>query len=128
MSSLDIDECTFNTCKNGATCMDLLNDYQCLCDAGYTGKNCESGKYYTFISLVGKMAIKNIQLFHKLFFSWNYWYNFNDSYYITLIDISDCTPNPCMNQGKCVDRVNDFRCDCIKGFKGKKCQISKYRL
>lgn len=68
MSSLDIDECTFNTCKNGATCMDLLNDYQCLCDAGYTGKNCESGKYYTFISLVGKMAIKNIQLFYKLFF------------------------------------------------------------
>lgn len=32
----DIDDCV-GQCKNGATCIDLVNDYHCACAAGYTG-------------------------------------------------------------------------------------------
>ena len=33
----DIDECSSDPCENGATCIDLLNMYECSCDDGYTG-------------------------------------------------------------------------------------------
>lgn len=41
----DIDDCT-GMCTgpyvdpNSKLCKDLLNDYQCICKAGYTGKTC----------------------------------------------------------------------------------------
>ena len=32
-------------CLNGATCTDGINSYNCTCAAGYTGENCEIGRY-----------------------------------------------------------------------------------
>ena len=40
----DIDECANVTCMNGGTCLELVNDYRCLCAAGYTGSNCDIGE------------------------------------------------------------------------------------
>ena len=40
---LDINECSSSPCRNGATCLDLVNKYECQCVAGYTGTNCEQG-------------------------------------------------------------------------------------
>ena len=37
----ETDECTmFKPCKNNGTCIDLVNDYECMCYEGYEGKNC----------------------------------------------------------------------------------------
>ena len=41
-------------------------------------------------------------------------------------DIDDCSPSPCQNGGSCVDGVNQFTCDCVTGFSGINCEISKY--
>ena len=38
---LDVDECALNPCKNGATCVDLVNDYNCSCFGSWKGKNCD---------------------------------------------------------------------------------------
>ncbi len=40
--------CNLETkCKNGATCTnDNLGGYLCLCPSGYTGTNCEIGRYF----------------------------------------------------------------------------------
>ncbi|XP_074596985.1 cubilin-like, partial [Brevipalpus obovatus] len=35
-------ECQPNPCKNGATCIDEFNDYQCLCTNGFDGRNCDN--------------------------------------------------------------------------------------
>ena len=43
----DIDDCVGITCLNGGFCQDLVNSYQCNCDLGYTGPNCETGKIIT---------------------------------------------------------------------------------
>ena len=43
--SSDIDQCAATPCKNGATCTDKLNDYDCQCEAGWTGKNCTQSKW-----------------------------------------------------------------------------------
>jgi len=39
----DIDECVNNLCDHGATCVDQVNGYSCLCVPGYTDTHCETG-------------------------------------------------------------------------------------
>lgn len=38
----EIDECESSPCLNGATCLDRLNHFQCVCVSGYTGTLCDS--------------------------------------------------------------------------------------
>ena len=39
----ELDECGSRPCQNGGQCVDRINDYDCLCEAGFTGKNCQTG-------------------------------------------------------------------------------------
>ena len=41
------------------------------------------------------------------------------------LDIDDCQPEPCQNNGTCTDLVNDYSCDCVAGFNGTNCENSK---
>ena len=41
----DIDDCESVTCLNGGNCTDGVNQHTCVCEAGYTGPHCETGKY-----------------------------------------------------------------------------------
>ena len=44
----DADECESSPCING-TCIDQLNSFHCICQPGFSGKNCEIGnKNYTW--------------------------------------------------------------------------------
>lgn len=40
----DINECASNPCRNGANCADLVNEYECTCQVGWLGTNCDIGK------------------------------------------------------------------------------------
>ena len=37
----DIQECSENPCKNGATCVDDVNNFKCSCAPGWEGPTCE---------------------------------------------------------------------------------------
>ena len=40
-------------------------------------------------------------------------------------DINECESNPCLNDGRCVDLNNAYRCDCAgTGFEGDHCQYN----
>ena len=42
----DIDDCDSSPCQHG-TCIDRVNGYDCDCDSGYSGDDCETGNYKT---------------------------------------------------------------------------------
>ena len=42
---LDIDDCESGPCQNGATCIDKVADYECICVKGFTGHDCETSKH-----------------------------------------------------------------------------------
>ena len=41
---VDINECDTNLCKNGGSCEDSVNSFNCTCPPGYDGTSCEIGK------------------------------------------------------------------------------------
>ena len=43
ISISEINECNSLPCQNGGQCIDEINKYSCLCEAGFTGLNCETG-------------------------------------------------------------------------------------
>ena len=40
----DIPECASNPCRNGGSCNELINGYNCSCPERYGGVNCEKGE------------------------------------------------------------------------------------
>ena len=37
----EANECIPNPCLNGGTCIDELNNFECLCLPGFSGSNCQ---------------------------------------------------------------------------------------
>ncbi|XP_052260173.1 fibropellin-3-like [Dreissena polymorpha] len=35
------ESCSGSHCQNNSTCVNMLGDYECICETGWTGKNCE---------------------------------------------------------------------------------------
>ncbi len=44
-SQTDINECASQPCRNGATCTDLTNGFNCSCTAGWIGTLCQVRRY-----------------------------------------------------------------------------------
>lgn len=42
---IDFAECSSNPCQNGV-CVDRQIGYDCICDPGWEGTNCDTGKVY----------------------------------------------------------------------------------
>ena len=43
--SADVNECeVLDPCQNGAEWRNMFGSYECICQPGFTGKNCETGK------------------------------------------------------------------------------------
>ena len=40
-------------------------------------------------------------------------------------DIDECNPNPCLNGAICIDGINQYTCQCVPGYTGVNCEISK---
>lgn len=42
-----------------------------------------------------------------------------------MTDIDDCNPQPCLNNGTCIDGVHSYKCKCSKGYVGDNCETRK---
>lgn len=45
LAFLDIDDCNGHACVNGATCVDQVNYYECLCPTGFDGPFCQNSTF-----------------------------------------------------------------------------------
>ena len=45
-----------------------------------------------------------------------------------IADINECSSNPCLNGGTCVDQVNGYVCNCQPGYNGVRCQTGECLL
>ena len=41
---------------------------------------------------------------------------------MNFLEINECLAISCQNNGRCVDEVNDFSCDCLPGYTGSLCE------
>ena len=65
----DINDCLVNACQHGSTCVDEINQYSCLCAAGYSGTYCQTGEadgahlnYWD-----GTASVSHTVLFHVIY-------------------------------------------------------------
>lgn len=131
----DIDECESSPCKYGATCVDLVDNYQCDCSPGFTGPNCEIDidECANFPCQNGGLCIDKINEFYCACEA-----GFNGT--LCEIDINDCrskncnnktthdlcSSSPCKNNGTCElgELGTWYRCTCSPGFDGPNCEIN----
>ena len=144
----NIDDCFIGACKNGGQCIDGINTFSCNCTGtGFDGTKCQ-----TNINDCESNPCENggtcIDGVHCIFFSFLFY--FFNYYFLSFLfwkyekiiaytcqcvsgyngptcddDTDDCLPNPCLNNGFCIDGINSYTCDCTgTGFDGTKCQTN----
>ncbi|XP_072518295.1 protein crumbs homolog 2a isoform X2 [Salminus brasiliensis] len=120
--AVDLDDCKGSPCKNGATCVDGVDQYSCICAPGYSGKQCqwnhppqkcedvecEQGGVCRD-AVWGAECICGPGLTGRR----------------CEMEIDECMSSPCLNGGTCLDRLSFFQCVCAAGFSGPYCETNK---
>ena len=52
-------------------------------------------------------------------------YGYSYSTFLFCPEINECLQSPCLNGGSCTDLPGSFRCACVSGYTGYRCQIGK---
>ncbi|KAM9615892.1 sushi, nidogen and EGF-like domain-containing protein 1 isoform 5-T5 [Morphnus guianensis] len=130
--------CFLSPCENGATCKDLGRGYACMCPMGYVGKHCQSEvdcgvpsevkhAQASFNSTkVGSLAEYQCELGYTLS-----QHNHPRVCHLPGVwsdppecdEIDECLSQPCLNGGRCKDRIAEFLCLCEPGYTGHHCEL-----
>lgn len=112
----NIDDCPGNLCQNGATCIDRINEYSCLCPPSYTGTQCELDVDECSVrpSLCHNGATCTNSPGSYSCICVNGWTGPDCS-----VNIDDCAGAACFNGATCIDRVGSFYCQCTYGKTGE---------
>nr|CAD7426221.1 unnamed protein product [Timema monikensis] len=111
----NIDDCPGNLCLNGATCVDDVNRYSCVCPPTYTGELCEQDvdecAHRPSVCQNGATCTNSIGGYSCICV--NGWTGPDCS-----VNIDDCAGAACFNGATCIDRVGSFYCRCTPGKTG----------
>jgi len=86
---IDTDDCYPNPCLNGGTCIDGVNDYNCLCAPLFVGKSCSSCKsdqtksFNIHLSEFAKRCMKDFFSNILILIFPTFWVNFLDFFLAT---------------------------------------------
>uniref|UniRef100_A0A672HLX0 Crumbs cell polarity complex component 2b n=1 Tax=Salarias fasciatus TaxID=181472 RepID=A0A672HLX0_SALFA len=114
------DKCLSSPCNNGATCLEHMGEYMCLCPKEplwYMGKNCDELHDACLMAPCTNCTSTPgtgdfICLCPDGFTGLN-----------CTQDVDECASNPCQGaRSHCVDRMNGYSCHCPIGSGGDDCQ------
>uniref|UniRef100_A0A7N6B4W0 Slit homolog 1 protein n=1 Tax=Anabas testudineus TaxID=64144 RepID=A0A7N6B4W0_ANATE len=118
---VNADDCEDHGCENGATCVDGVGNYTCLCPPKYTGLFCEEEESVcspgrnpcqhqsTCISTPSGPRCVCIPG----------WVGPDCS-----IDYNECVDHHCQNGAQCVDHLDGYSCVCPQGYSGEFCEVA----
>ncbi len=91
---IDINECNSSPCKNGGSCVDMYNDFRCICKSPGFDKTCEKCK-------PGKMGDL-----------------------CDIDRPNTCLSSPCKHGATCKHNAEfyNYTCTCTQGFTGSNCE------
>ncbi|XP_016384247.1 protein crumbs homolog 2-like [Sinocyclocheilus rhinocerous] len=102
------DMCASSPCQNGATCVDTMDDYVCLCSregVRYTGRDCD--ELYNACVFAECEGCET---------------ELGTEHYTCPEDFNECESGPCVGAlSECVDELNGYKCLCPPGFGGEDC-------
>ncbi|XP_067637731.1 protein crumbs isoform X2 [Eurosta solidaginis] len=110
-------------CRNGSTCEDGLNsltnnNFTCLCMPGFEGPFCDVPFCETTACQNGGLCILSDPFTPLCQCSMGYTGRYCE------VDINECDPNPCFNNGECHDLIGAYHCNCTNtGYEGNNCDI-----
>ena len=104
---------------NNATCVDGINEYTCVCIAGFTGQDCEVNidECEPEPCLNGGRCDDGIN---------EYACDCDDTGFEGQhceVNIDECAWGKCVNNATCEDAVNAYVCHCHEGYEGQDCDI-----
>ncbi|XP_055898021.1 protein crumbs-like isoform X3 [Biomphalaria glabrata] len=123
--------CSQSLCQNGGTCTDTivtinnqsLSSFNCSCRAGYEGPLCE--KPVDYCNKDGYKCFNNGKCINNPEYQ-NYTCNCDNATDFIgpncSTKVNNCyTNNSCVN-GKCIDGINNYTCQCPLGYEGLGCE------
>ncbi|XP_056147811.1 protein crumbs homolog 1-like [Lampris incognitus] len=114
------DKCLSSPCNNGATCLDHMDTYVCVCPKGpvwYMGKNCDN--LYDACLLAPCANCSSTPGTGEFTCHCPEGYTGLNC----TQDVDECHSNPCEGvRSHCVDGVNAYSCHCPLGTGGEDCQ------
>ncbi|CAH2277313.1 coagulation factor XII isoform X1 [Pelobates cultripes] len=117
------DHCEDNPCGSRGVCENKLKGYHCVCNEPYTGRNCQTEKCYD----------KKLGQYFEQKQTWLRYFppileectcHNNKAVVCKVTTGKECSSNPCLHGGHCVQVKKNTVCGCIKGYKGPHCEIS----
>ena len=100
--------------RNNGTCtITSSSGYQCACLFGYTGPRCE---LTINACTANPCRFGTCQQLTPGYYFCQCSPGYTDVNCQT--EINECNSNPCLNNGTCIDQVNQFSCSCRVGFSG----------
>ncbi|XP_076822074.1 protein crumbs-like isoform X2 [Clavelina lepadiformis] len=115
----DINECLSDPCQNKGNCSDKIASYECFCPPGYAGQHCEVD-----VDECESSPCLHNGTCHDEIAKFSCYCNgtgYTGDSCETEIDECDVY-DPCHNGAVCVDKLNDYECDCLPGFIGEHCE------
>ena len=115
-------ECEASPCRNGGTCIDGDNAYECNCRNGFMGLNCENPIDYCANQNPCQNGGKCLSISETA----STLCDCPDGFFgdVCQNDVDECNSaagNPC-SHGSCINTNGGYDCQCEPGWTGKNCQ------